>query len=108
MSAPETTPRDERKIDGYSPFGGATVLNLSPAVIEELHVNLSGEGVVVKEVVPGSPANRVGFQKGDVVLEVNGQKVDTTRTLARIAQSDPGIWRLAVQRDGQVIRMAFR
>ncbi len=35
-SAPETTPRDERLIDGRNPFAGALVANLSPRLAEEL------------------------------------------------------------------------
>ena len=35
-AAPETPPREQIKIKGGSPFAGATVMNLSPAVIEEL------------------------------------------------------------------------
>jgi Do/DeqQ family serine protease len=37
-SAPETPPRDPVKIGGETPFSGATVINLSPAVIEEMSV----------------------------------------------------------------------
>jgi len=37
--APETVPRDTRLIDEYSPFEGATVMNLSPAVAEELRLD---------------------------------------------------------------------
>ncbi|MEJ1161239.1 DegQ family serine endoprotease [Prosthecomicrobium sp. N25] len=107
-AAPETVPRDERTIQGGSPFQGATVVNLSPAVAEELRFNGTAEGVIVKTVTEGSAAARVGFQKGDVVVEVNGVKIDSTRTLERVSQSDPGLWRLAIQRDGQVVRLAFR
>lgn len=108
VAAPETVARDERVIQGSSPFQGATVLNLSPAVAEELRLAVTAEGVVVKSVEPGSAAGRVGFQKGDIVLDVNGTKVDSTRILERISQSNAGLWRLSVQRNGQVIRLAFR
>ena len=108
QTAPETVPRDERRIEGFSPFSGLSVVNLSPAVADELHLTTNADGVVVKDVADGSPASRVGFRRGDMILEVNGQKIDQTRTLARVAETDPGIWRLAVQREGQVIRMAFR
>lgn len=106
--APETVPRDERTIAASSPFQGATVANLSPAVAEELRLQSTSDGVVVKSVEAGSAAARVGFQKGDMIIDVNGTKIDSTRTLERISGSDPGIWRLSIQRDGQVVRLAFR
>jgi Do/DeqQ family serine protease len=107
-SAPEIPPRNEKVISGNSPFGGATVLNLSPAVCEELGVAAGTEGVVIKSVESGSTAERIGFKRGDLVLQVNATKITDTNVLARVAASDPGLWRLAIGRDGQVMRMAFQ
>jgi Do/DeqQ family serine protease len=106
--APETVPRDLRAIKANSPFLGSSVANLSPAVAEELRLPITAEGVVVYDVGEGSPAARIGFQKGDIVLEVNGTAIDSTRTLERVAGSAPTVWRLAVKRGGQVLRMALR
>ena len=66
------------------------------------------DGVVVAEVADGSPAARVGFQKGDLVLDVNGRKIDKTATLAAVANESAGLWRLTVSRGGEVVRMALR
>jgi Do/DeqQ family serine protease len=107
-AAPETPAREARVIDVASPFAGATVLNLSPAVAEELRLPFDLDGVVIADVADGSPAQRVGFQKGDVVREINGSAVDRTATLARLAASDPSVWRITLQRGGQTLRMAFR
>ncbi len=107
-SAPEVPARDEKLIPGEGPFAGATVLNLSPAVSEELGVASGTEGVIVKSVQEGSPAERVGIKRGDLVLEVNGTKIADTRALARVAASDPPYWKLAIGRDGQVIRTVLR
>lgn len=106
--APETVPRDERLIEGYSPFSGATVMNLSPAVAEELRLDGFEEGVVVAALAPGSTAARVGLQAGDVIQSINGRPVDSTRSLERLAKSDPGVWRLEIRRDGRVLRIALR
>ena len=108
QAAPETTPRDAKTIEGRSPFAGATVLNLSPAVAEEIRLPFDAEGVVVADVAEGSPAARIGFQKGDIVQEVNGTRIASTADLARAAGSNPPIWRLAVNRGGETVRMAFR
>ncbi len=106
--APETVARDSRLIDGYSPFAGATVLNLSPAVAMELRLDDFEDGVVISELQPGSTAARVGLQPGDIVLSVNGRAVGSTRELSRIASGDPGIWRLEIKRGGRVLRIALR
>ncbi len=65
--APEIPPRDPITIKGSSPFAGATVVNLSPAVIEELSIETPKDGVVVTDIEPGSQAAAVHLQKGDVV-----------------------------------------
>jgi len=104
-AAPEIPPRDERLIDIDSPFAGATVVNLSPAVIADLgYKGRRSKGVLVEKVAEDSIASRVGFQAGDVIVEVNGVPVDATRTLADLARQRFDLWRLAIERDGRLIR----
>jgi len=40
--------------------------------------------VLVSEVFPGDPADKAGIQTKDVIFEVNGQKIETSRELTRI------------------------
>jgi Do/DeqQ family serine protease len=54
-SAPET-PHDEIVIGSASPFQGAKVSNLSPALADELRIDPDAQGVVILEVANGSPA----------------------------------------------------
>ncbi len=106
--APETVPRDEKTLRGYSPFAGITVVNLSPRVMDELKLSGPDSGVVVVSVARGSPANRVGIRAGDIVEEINGRKITSTKMLARIAASEPRLWRFTLNRGGRKVRMAFR
>jgi Do/DeqQ family serine protease len=108
--APETTPRDERLIEGRNPFSGAVVANLSPRVAEELRmpVNQTSAGVVVTEVNRGSPAARIGLKPRDIIVELNGTQVASTEILASLAGESPSIWRVEIERDGQRIRQFFR
>ena len=69
------TPRDEIEIKNRSPFAGATVANLSPALADELRLDPQTEGVVITAVADGSTAQSIGFRKGDIVVSVNGQKI---------------------------------
>jgi len=108
-TAPETTPRETLTIDARSPFQGATVANISPAVAAEIGLTYRGQtGVVITAVASGSPADRIGLQRGDIVLSVNGNDIATTKVMAAAAGSDPVFWRVAIDRNGQILRMAFR
>ncbi|MCW2282830.1 Do/DeqQ family serine protease [Rhodoblastus acidophilus] len=103
VAAPEKPAREEIKIKGGSPFAGATVVNISPATSEEFSIGAAKEGVAVVNVEDNTPAAAVGFQKGDVVLTVNGAKIAATRDLDRAASQNPYVWRLTINRGGQVI-----
>lgn len=60
------------------------------------------QGLVVGSVAPGSPAAAAGIRKGDIIIEVNGKKVEdagTLQELIRNASVGTSI-RLTVLRDG--------
>ncbi len=105
---PETTPRDERLIEGRNPFSGAVVANLSPRVADELRMPAGTEGVVVTEVNRGSPAARIGLQPRDIIVQLNGTDVASTEVLEELVADDPSVWRVEIERDGQRIRQFFR
>lgn len=105
---PETTPRDERLIEGRNPFSGAVVANLSPRVADELRMPAGTEGVVVTNINRGSPAARIGLKPRDIIVELNGTTVATTETLEELVTEDPSVWRVEIERDGQRIRQFFR
>ncbi len=106
--APETSPRDQRTIEGNNPFAGAVVANLSPRVADELHMSAEATGVVITDVKRGSPANRLGFAPRDVIVSLNGTPVASTKDFAAALQGDPGFWRVEIDRDGQRLRQFFR
>src|SRR5579871_3103559 len=101
-SAPET-PRDEILIRARSPLLGAKVANLSPALADELRMDLDSKGVVVTDVENGSAAQSFGLQKGDVVLAINNARIETTQDLVRAVSQPSRLWRLTIQRGGQQI-----
>ncbi|MGH6677326.1 MAG: trypsin-like peptidase domain-containing protein, partial [Xanthobacteraceae bacterium] len=76
VTAPEL-PRDPIKIRGDSPFTGATVINISPAVAEEYSLDSAKEGVVISDIDDDSRAAVLSLQKGDVILAVNDTKILT-------------------------------
>ncbi len=44
----------------------------------------AAQGVLISEVTPDAPAAKAGLKRGDVVLSVDGAKVDSPRTLTRL------------------------
>jgi len=106
QSLPET-PRDEVEIRAHSPFLGATVANLSPALADELRLDPQAEGVVITSVADGSAAQSIGFQKGDIVVSVNNQKIAKTADLERVAGAGGRQWRITIMRGGQQISVMF-
>jgi Do/DeqQ family serine protease len=101
--AAEVPARDPIKLGGNSPFAGATIVNVSPAVIEEMSLHGVSDGVVISDIEEGSTAAEVNFQKGDVILAVNGVKLQTTHDLQRAASGRHSYWKLTIERGGEVV-----
>jgi len=106
QTAPET-PRDEIVIRSRSPFSGVKVANLSPALADELQLQNADEGVAVLDVDQGSYASNLGFQRGDVILSVNGARIGNTRDLEKAASVPSRTWRIDILRGGQKIQAVF-
>lgn len=76
-------------------------LNRDPARLSPLTVQ---EGVLIGEVVPGSPAEQVGLRKGDVIVEIDGQPIRDAEQVQQLVDA-AGVGKtltLRVIRDGQV------
>jgi Do/DeqQ family serine protease len=105
-TAPDTG-RDEIVIKSRSPFQGARVANISPAVAEELRLDANTDGVVVTDLAEDSTAASVGFQKGDIIVAVNNQKIAKTADLERATRETARLWRIDVVRGGQQINVTL-
>ena len=105
-TAPDTG-RDEIVIKSRSPFQGAKVANISPAVADELHLDSNTEGVVVIDLADDATAASVGFQKGDIILAVNSQKIAKTSDLEKATRESARLWRITVVRGGQQINVTL-
>jgi serine protease Do len=62
---------------------GLTVRALTPDLADRLDVP-AGKGVIVQDVKGGSFADDIGLNRGDVVLEINKQPVNSAEDFARI------------------------
>jgi serine protease Do len=77
-SGDESTPKPSKL--------GATVRKLTPEMAERLDIP-AGKGVIVQEVKPGSFAEDINLGRGDVILEVNKQPVNSEEDFAKVESS---------------------
>ena len=76
--------------------------SLQPAILQELNVQVD-HGCIVRNIIKGVPAHQAGLQPGDVIIEINGNRVDNATDI------DFAIWdlfdgdrcKLTVNRQGQ-------
>ena len=109
IAPPETVLRNETLVEGRSPFTGATVVNLSPAVSEEMELFGEWKGVAITKVAQGSPAAYSRFRIGDLILSINGVQIESVADLLDLANRSLRQWEITYKRAGRVlkIRLAF-
>ncbi|QFU16795.1 Do family serine endopeptidase [Microvirga thermotolerans] len=104
---PEVPPRDPVRIRSRSPLAGATLVNISPAVAEELQIDMSDDGVAIAELDEQSVAASVGFQKGDQIVAVNDERIASTKDAERFLNRSGGYWEITINRGGRVFTTVF-
>ena len=88
---------------------GVTIQNVTEDIAGSLGL-LPNQGALVKDVVPGGPADKAGIQAGDVVLAADGHDVASNSELTRIvalAKAGEAI-HLKVLRDGKTLYINVR
>lgn len=111
LPPPETPKREETRIQGRNPFTGSVVVNMSPALNDELGWNTMSRGVAILKLRRGSTANRLGFRPGDQIVGLNGQDVQSVADLMRLLgklENREGDWLVAILRNGKRKELRFR
>ena len=84
---------------------GFSVVNLNAALAEELGLDSDARGVVVREVVPGSPAADKGLTVGDILRRYGQRPIDDAASLAADIKKAETAGRsgvlLLIERDGR-------
>jgi serine protease Do len=94
---------DQIKTNGKATHGwlGVMVQPITPEIAEGMKLN-ELKGALVADVSPGGPADEAGIRRGDVIVALNGKKVDTVSELTNsVGVGQPGTKEsLKVVRDG--------
>ena len=88
---------------------GLTVRDLNKELADSLRLKET-KGVVVVEVKPGGAADDAGIVRGDIILQVNGQKVATVAEYEKGLAVKPkeGMVRLLLRRGENVLFVAIK
>ncbi len=106
QAPPENPPRDRFTFNAR-PFAGATVVNLSPAVAEEMNVAPDARGVMVTGVIGGSMGGSF-LRPGDIIVSLNDKAIDSVATLRQLVENGGRQWRIQLRRGGQTVTLSLR
>ncbi len=69
---------------------GVTIQNLTPELAKQFNLK-EEKGVLIADVIEGSPVEKAGIQRGDVITEFEGKKIDEPYQLRNmVANTAPG------------------
>ncbi|XP_033983657.1 serine protease HTRA2, mitochondrial-like isoform X1 [Trematomus bernacchii] len=88
---------------------GVMMLTLTPSIIADLKLRDPSfpdvtHGILIHRVIMGSPSDRAGMLPGDVVLEINGVKVNTSEEIYKAVRYSDEIT-MVVQRGQKLLRL---
>ena len=88
---------------------GLTVKQLTPNIVKRFNID-QNEGVIIADVLQGSPAGEAGLKVGDIVLEINKKQIKTladySDALKDVKAGDTALF--LVKRGGNTIYAALR
>lgn len=101
MAAIEDPPRNETVVKGRNPFGGAKIANLSPALADELKMDVDEAGVIILQTGRGI-ARRVGFRRGDIIVAIEDSRVDDVSDALELLKKRRRDWLVTIKRNGRI------
>ena len=106
----ESPARDDRELKGHHPLDGATVVNMSPALGEELGFDPYVQGVMVYKVKRGSAASYNRLRPGDFIVGLNEDNITSARQLDALLLSSASVedWDVSIDRNGRIGSLPVR
>ncbi|CAF1206249.1 unnamed protein product [Adineta ricciae] len=89
---------------------GIKMFSLTPEIIEEMRYRMPmmfsvSRGVYIASVLPNSTAQRAGLHAGDIIIEVNGQDIETSADLIKRVQEDSTLNLKVIRSNGLVFNI---
>lgn len=108
IEAPVEIPaRNQSELAGRHPLTGAVIVNMSPALGDELGVDTFKRGVMVLQVRRGTPADKIGLRPGDFLKRVNGNDIGLVRDALTVFSKQAPSWEITIERQGREITERF-
>jgi len=103
---------DELREHGFVTRGflGILIQPMTPIMRESFNLEEGENGILIGHVTDDSPAEKAGLQRGEVIIELDGQPVDDTGSFrSRIATTPPGSKvDLTILRDGKRLKKTVK
>lgn len=103
---PEVPVRDTTILDA-NPFIGLQVSNISPAVIEEMDLDMNDKGVIVTGIQKRSPVSQLPIQRGDTILQINKIDIDSVANLRKILKKQSQKWIVVINRNNRKLTLTI-
>ena len=88
---------------------GVVLQTLTPGFADTYKIPTT-EGAIVSDIVKGSPADKAGFVRGDVIISVDGEKVKASQDVVNLIRNKLMDDRVAIEiyRDGKKDRISVK
>ncbi len=104
---PGATEAERELLQGRHPFTGAEVAELSPRLAEEIGRDPFDSGILVTRILRGAYARRI-VRPGDIILAVNGARVQTLVELEAALDAETSLWQIEIERNGRRVQGTVR
>ncbi len=106
----ENPKRDLLTLTGTNPFEGLSVVNMSPALADEMDFDPFAKGVVISKRSRDSLSARYRFRTGDMLLQIMGEDITSTQQLQDVLDEYDGErnWQIKLDRGGRVTNSRIR
>jgi len=107
IGPPEVPARDTTELGGHTPFTGATVANMNPALADEVGLDNIEPGTTIIRIKPGTIVNRLQFQPGDIIVKVNRQSIASVADLRAALATEAKSWDISIRRNGETLSISL-
>lgn len=106
MTAPNLPDPDERVVAAGSVLEGLAVANVNPRIGASLNLPMDAAGVVVTQVP--NRLRSIGLRPGDLIRAINGELIESTADIERMANDERRNWRIDGVSRGRTFSYRFR